>query len=115
MERTVRKMPLWKLQTIGSERLEFLYAHREDENPPEIELKPGVAYCFRQFYSLITDMAQGAWTLHIRRTNEELLHRGGERELRSFLFGTLPLRPRPQLRPRPRHLQRPQRRGSWCR
>jgi hypothetical protein len=49
VEDTVRKMPLWKLQTIGDERVEFLYEHRERENPRAITLKPGVAYCFRQF------------------------------------------------------------------
>lgn len=86
VEQTIRKMPLWKLQTVGSERLEFLYADRERENPKEIVLEPGVAYCFRQFYSLITDMVQGAWTQHIRRTNDQLLGAGAE--LREFLFGT---------------------------
>ncbi|MFO7893045.1 MAG: HNH endonuclease domain-containing protein [Longimicrobiales bacterium] len=86
VERTVRRMPLWKLQTVGTERLEFLYEHQEEENPPEIVLKPGVAYCFRQFYSLITEMVQGAWTQHVRRTNDARL--GAEAELRHFLFGT---------------------------
>ena len=86
VERTVREMPLWKLQTVGTERLEFLYEHREEENPREIELKPGVAYCFRKFYSLITEMVQGAWTQHVRRTNDARL--GAESELRHFLFGT---------------------------
>ena len=86
VERTVRKMPLWKLQTVGTERLEFLYEDREDENPREIVLRPGAAFCFRQFYSLITEMVQAAWTQHVRRTNETRL--GAEAELRHFLFGT---------------------------
>ena len=86
VERTVRVMPLWKLQTVGSERLEFLYENREEENPREIVLKPGIAYCFRQFHSLVIEMVEGAWTQHVRRTNSELL--GPEAELRHFLFGT---------------------------
>jgi 5-methylcytosine-specific restriction endonuclease McrA len=86
VEDTVRKMPLWKLQTIGDERVEFLYEHRERENPRAITLKPGVAYCFRQFYSMIIDMVQGAWTQYIRRTNGHVL--GPDRELRYFLFGS---------------------------
>ena len=86
VEQTVRTMPLWKLQTVGTERLEFLYENREEENPPEIVLRPGVAYCFRQFYSLVTEMVEGAWTQHVRRTNNERL--GAEAELRHFLFGT---------------------------
>ncbi len=86
VERTVRVMPLWKLQTVGSERMEFLYENREGENPPAIVLKPGVGYCFRQFYSLVIEMVEGAWTQHVRRTNSERL--GPEAELRHFLFGT---------------------------
>jgi len=86
VERTVHRMPLWKLQTVGSRKLDFLYEDREDENPREITLRPGVAYCFREFYSLITDMVQGAWTAHVRRTNDALL--GPASELREFLFGT---------------------------
>jgi hypothetical protein len=62
VERTVRVMPPWKLQTVGSERLEFLYENKEEENPREIVLKPGMAYCFRQFYSLVIEMVEGAWT-----------------------------------------------------
>ncbi|MFC1660188.1 HNH endonuclease [Gemmatimonadota bacterium] len=86
VEQTVRVMPLRKLQTVGAERLEFLYENREGENPREIVLKPGVAYCFRQFHSLVIEMVQGAWTQHVRRTNSATL--GAEAELRHFLFGT---------------------------
>ena len=86
VEQTVRIMPLWKLQTVGSEQLEFLYEQRGGEDPREIVLKPGVAFCFRQFYSLVTDMVEGAWTRHVRRTNDERL--GTQAELRHFLFGT---------------------------
>jgi len=86
VERTIRVMPLWKLQTVGAERLEFLYENREHENPREIVLKHGVAFCFRQFYSMVIEMVEGAWTQHVRRTNTERL--GPEAELRHFLFGT---------------------------
>jgi hypothetical protein len=60
VEQTVRIMPLWKLQTVGSERVEFLYENREGDNPREILLKPGVSCCFRQFYSLVIEMVEGA-------------------------------------------------------
>ncbi len=39
----VRKMPLWKLQTVGKERLDFLYENLDCGTT--ITLKPGVAYC----------------------------------------------------------------------
>ncbi|MDE2764454.1 MAG: hypothetical protein OXQ94_10155 [Gemmatimonadota bacterium] len=41
VERTVRKMPLWKLQTVGSERLDFLYENLDAG--ALVRLEPGVA------------------------------------------------------------------------
>ncbi len=46
-------MPLWKLQTIGPERVGFLYENVGAGRV--IELRPGVAYCFRKFHPLIAD------------------------------------------------------------
>src|SRR6516164_5007585 len=48
VDQVVRTMPLWKLQTVGNEPLEFLYENLGRGN--RITLKPGVAYCFRAFY-----------------------------------------------------------------
>lgn len=83
VERTVKVMPLWKLQTVGSDRLEFLYENRDRGS--SIRLEPGVAYCFRAFYPLITDMIEGAWSHFVQRLNPSRL--GQVVELRSFLFG----------------------------
>lgn len=83
VERTVRVMPLWRLQTVGSDRLEFLYENRDQGST--IRLEPGVAYCFRTFYPLITDMIEGAWSHFVQRLNSARL--GQVIELRSFLFG----------------------------
>ena len=47
VDQVVRTMPLWKLQTVGDERLEFLYENLGRGN--RIMLKPGVAYCLRAF------------------------------------------------------------------
>ena len=44
VEAVVKLMPLWKLQTVGKEKLEFLYG--ESEQDGSIELRPGVAYCW---------------------------------------------------------------------
>ena len=57
----VRKMPLWKLQTVGKERLDFLYENRKRGS--RITLKPGVAYCLRAFYGLLRDLISG-WPWH---------------------------------------------------
>lgn len=80
---TVRTMPLWRLQTVGTETVEFLY-----ENVGKgvsITLKPGIAFCFRAFYPMIVDMVEGAWSQYIRRHNQQRL--GTNVDLRSFLFG----------------------------
>jgi len=83
VEETVCRMPLWRLQTVGQEQIEFLYANTG--RGQSITLRPGVAYCFRVFYPLITDMVEGAWSHFIRRYNHQIL--GTTTDLRTFLFG----------------------------
>ena len=79
----VHVMPLWKLQTVGAERMDFLYENRATDTT--IQLKPGVAYCFRKFHALISDLARGAWTRYVRQQNLDLL--GEATDLSEFLFG----------------------------
>ena len=83
VSRTICVMPLWKLQTVGNERLDFLYDNRD--RGTTIVLKPGVACCFRAFYGLLRDMIQGAWIRFIQRLNVQRL--GNITDLGSFLFG----------------------------
>jgi hypothetical protein len=83
VEAVVKGMPLWKLQTVGNERLDFLY--EEVERDGGIELRPGAAYCFRQFYSLIQDAVRSAWLRDVRSLNGDWL--GEALDLREFLFG----------------------------
>ena len=52
------RVPLWKLQTVGREHLDFLYANMGAGNT--ITLRPGVAFCFRKFHPLISDLVRGA-------------------------------------------------------
>lgn len=80
----VRQMPLWKLQTVGGSQLDFLYENRREGTT--IELRPGVAYCLRQFYGLIGDLVRGAWVRYIRRHNHDVL--GTTSDLTEFLFGS---------------------------
>ncbi|MCY3676523.1 MAG: HNH endonuclease [Gemmatimonadetes bacterium] len=83
VEQTIRRMPLWKLQTVGSERLEFLYQNLDAGGV--VRLEPGVAYCFRAFYPMVTDIIEGAWSHFVQRHNRKLL--GQIIDLRAFLFG----------------------------
>ena len=80
----VRVMPLWKLQTVGSEKLNFLYANTGQGS--QISLKPGIAFCFRKHYGLVADMVKGAWLRYVRRFNIEVL--GDRADLNEFLFGS---------------------------
>jgi hypothetical protein len=64
-------MPLWRLQTVGPQRLEFLYDNLG--TGATIELRAGVAYYFRKFHGLITDLIKGAWLRYVRRVNATVL------------------------------------------
>lgn len=80
----VRVMPLWRLQTVGSERLDFLYENSGAGRL--ITLKPGVAFCLRRYYPLVADLVKGAWSRYVRRFNPQLL--GEACDLHEFLFGS---------------------------
>lgn len=88
VDQTIRKMPLFKLQKVGREPAdEFLYPHRLKGRGADatIELRPGIAFCFRTFHPLVLDLVRGSWIRFIRKLNPELL---GERtDLGEFLFG----------------------------
>jgi hypothetical protein len=64
-------------------QLEFLYENRGTGNT--IELKPGVAFCLRQFYGLINELVRGAWVRFVRVQNPDLL--GSTTDLMDFMFG----------------------------
>ncbi len=83
---TVEGMPLWKLQTVGGERDEFLYRESEFVGQ-EIRLLPGVPAAFRALYRLVLDAVRGAWMRQIASISENrpLL---GNADLQSFLFGS---------------------------
>lgn len=83
VKRVVNEMPLWKLQTVGSERLDFLYDNL-DSTTTRITLKPGVAFCFRAFYGLMRDLIQGAWVRFVQKLNANDF--GNLTDLGTFLF-----------------------------
>lgn len=83
-DQVVRTMPLWKLQTVGRSRFDFLYENRGKGTT--IELRPGVAYCLRHFYGLIGDLVRGAWVRYVRRHNHGTL--ATTSDLTEFLFGS---------------------------
>lgn len=80
----IAMMPLWKLQRVGDEVVDFLYAN--DGKGRSIALKPGVAFCFRRFYPLVRNLIEGAWANYIRSQNVAVL--GHTSDLGAFLFGS---------------------------
>jgi len=84
VERVVKEQPLWKLQTVGAQPLEFLYPN--EPGATAITLRPGVAFCLRAFHDLISELVRGAWLRHVRRVNGQVL--GQASDLSEFLFGT---------------------------
>lgn len=81
--RAVGTQPIPRLQTMGREKVPFLY----DRGPSgHVTLKPGVAFCLRSFRGLITELVQAAWLRFVRRCNPSLER--GPKDLSSFLFGS---------------------------
>ena len=83
VDQIIRTMPLWKLQTVGEERLDFLYDNLDLGR--RITLKRGVAYCLRAFYELIRNLIEGAWVRFVQKLNSTRL--GSITDLSGFLFG----------------------------
>jgi hypothetical protein len=83
--RLVTDMPLWRLQRLRNEVLDFLY----DESPVtgNIRLKGGVAANLRRFHAIIVRLAQSEWMHFIQALpgNSQLL--GPTSDLSQFLFG----------------------------
>jgi hypothetical protein len=83
--RLVTDMPLWRLQRLRNEVLDFLYA--ESPLAGNIRLKSGVAANLRRFHAIIVRLAQSEWMHFIQALpgNSQLL--GPTSDLSQFLFG----------------------------
>jgi hypothetical protein len=75
----LKEQPLWRLQIVGSETLDFLYARAEYR--VVIELRLGVAYCLRRFHPLIQGAVRSAWLRDVRSLNGDML--GETQDLKS--------------------------------
>jgi hypothetical protein len=90
VRQTVCNQPLRYLPTMGTTRHSFLYDDSADIQAgkvvDKIRLKPGVMFCLRRFYDLVTDLVRGAWVRYARRYNADVL--GSPTDLDEFLFGS---------------------------
>ena len=83
--RTVRDMPLLRLQYVGGTLRTFLYPHRLQSDV--ITLGSGIAYCLRQFHTLITGLARDRWVAMVRQLPHNLYLVGQAEDIERFLFG----------------------------
>lgn len=81
----LRDMPLFRLQTIRSGAIHFLYENSIVDGA--IVLKPGVAYHFRYFQTLVQHLVRGAWVRHVRSNPRNHSMLGDALDLEEFLFG----------------------------
>jgi hypothetical protein len=72
------EQPLWRLQRVGNELLEYFYANR---------LKPGVAACFAVQFPVVQALVQLAWLRMVQQLplTEKLIGQSGD--VAEFLFG----------------------------
>ena len=84
--RLLVKMPLWKLQRVGRDRLDFLYEERLVEGG--IVLRPGIAAYFRAQFNIVRALVQTAWLSFVQQLplNRPVL--GSSTDLAEFLFGS---------------------------
>jgi len=85
ISRLLLTMPLWKLQRVGSDRLDFLYEERLINRA--VVLRPGVAACFKHQFMIVQALVQMAWLAFVQKLppNRPLL--GPVGDLADFLFG----------------------------
>ena len=79
-------MPLWRLQRVGADRLDFLYDEQLVDGA--VVLRPGVAACFQQQFTIVQALVQMAWLSFVQKLppNRELI--GSTGDLAEFLFGS---------------------------
>jgi hypothetical protein len=84
--RLLDQMPLWRLQLVGNERLNFLYEERLVDRG--IVLRPGIAACFRSQFAIVQALVQTAWLSFVQRLPLNRAVLGSTTDLADFLFGS---------------------------
>lgn len=83
--RILEEMPLWKLQTVGRQTLDFLYENRLIEKG--VVLRAGIADCFKQQYPVVQAVVQMAWLTYVQRLPNNRVLLGSTGDLAEFMFG----------------------------
>lgn len=80
----LKKMPLWRLQVLRRQQVNFLYV---EGSATSIELLPGVMYNLRRFHGLIQQLIRSAWISHLRANPQNVPILGQASDLEQTLFG----------------------------
>jgi HNH endonuclease len=80
----VERMPLWRLQVLRNETLEFLYATGDRG---AIRLLPGVSANLRRFQGMILRLAQSEWLRFVQALPANATLLGATSDLGQFMFG----------------------------
>jgi hypothetical protein len=83
--RLISTMPLWRLQVLRNQTLDFLY-ERSTTND-RITLRAGVAANLRRFHGMIVRLAQSEWMHFIQGLPRNAPLLGATSDLGEFLFG----------------------------
>jgi hypothetical protein len=83
--RLLDEMPLWRLQLVGADRLDFMY--EEHLIAGAIVLRPGVAGFFKEQFGVVQALVQMGWLSFVQSLppNHDVLGTTGD--LAAFLFG----------------------------
>lgn len=79
------EMPLWRLQVLRRQKVEFLYVEGPDSS---VRLLPGVMHNLRRFTGLLQQLSRSAWISHIRANPKNIPIIGEASDLEQALFGT---------------------------
>ncbi len=82
----LKRMPLWKLQRVGPDRLDFLYEERLIDGA--IVLRPGIATFFQQQFGIVQALAQMGWLAFVQKFLPNRVLLGSTGDLADFLFGS---------------------------
>ena len=80
------EMPLWKLQRVGPDRLDFLYEERLLDGA--VVLRPGIAVFFQQQFPIVQALVQMAWLTFVQKLPPNRALLGSTGDLAEFLFGS---------------------------
>lgn len=81
----LQEQPLWRLQRIGPDRLDFLYEEKLINDA--VVLRPGIPAFLQQQFPIVQALVQMAWLTFVQKLAANRLVLGSTGDLAAFLFG----------------------------